>query len=137
MRVVRCPATDQRCRALGHRDRGAVDVSIQMLFGFIAMLFAMLLVFEAVSYWHARNVFDEAAAEGARVAAAFDGDCIEGIAAARAVVQRTAGSWAEGVGITCTEGVLISVTVVGRTPGVMGDALGFTARVTETAPKEQ
>ena len=108
-----------------------------MLFGFIAMLFAMLLVFEAVTYWHARNVFDEAASEGARVAAAFDGDCDDGIAAARDVVQRTAGSWADGVGITCTEGVMITVTVVGRTPGVLGDAMGFRARVTETAPKEQ
>lgn len=137
MRALRPPAFDQRCRTLQHRDRGAVDVSIQMLFGFMAMLFAMLLVFEAVTYWHARNVFDEAAAEGARVAAAFDGDCADGIAAARAVVQRTAGSWAGGVDVTCTEGVMITVTVAGRTPGVLGDALGFRARVSETAPKEQ
>ena len=112
-------------------------MSIQMLFGLIAVLFAMLLVFEAVTYWHTRNVLDEAAAEGARVAAAFDGDCADGITAAQAVVQRSAGSWADGVRVTCTEGMMITVTVTSRTPGVLGDALGFRVRVTESAPKEQ
>ena len=137
MAVNRRPGDDTRLGRARSRDRGAVDVSIEMLFGFVFVLFAMLLVFETVAYWHARNVFDEAAAEGARVAAAFDGDCAQGIAAAAAVVQRTAGSWAEGVGVTCTEAALVTVTVSGRTPGVLGNALGFRAHVTETAPKER
>jgi hypothetical protein len=126
--VVRDPAR--------RRDRGAVDVSIQMLAGSIAVLFVLLLVFEAVAYWHARNVFDDAAAEGARVAAAFDGSCAAGVAAARATVEHSAGSWADHVEVTCTDGPTVSVTVAGRTPGVLGGGIGMRARVTETAPKE-
>ena len=118
------------------RDRGAVDVSIQMLFGSMAVLMAMLLVFESAAYWHARNVFDEAAIEGARVAAAYDGDCADGIAAAEEMVARHAGGWASGVRVTCRSGAMVSVTVVGRTPGVLGELFGVRARVTESAPKE-
>jgi hypothetical protein len=125
-------------RGLGSRsrDRGAVDVSVQMLFGMMFVIFVMLLVFEAVTYWHARNVFDDAAAEGARVAAAYDGNCAIGVAAARAVVARTAGSWGDNVSVVCTEGALVTVTVSGRTPGVLGNAMGFEAHAIETAPKE-
>ena len=108
-----------------------------MLFGFVFVLFAMLLVFETVAYWHARNVFGEAAAEGARVAAAFDGSCTGGVAAAQGVVQRSAGSWAGGVSVSCSDGPMIVVTVSGRTPGVLGDAIGFRAQASETAPKER
>jgi hypothetical protein len=118
------------------RDRGAVDVSVQMLFGLMAALFALLLVFEAVTYWHARNVFDDAAAEGARVAAAFDGTCATGIAAAQQMVQSHAGAWGRDAAVTCSDGPLMVVTVVGRTPGVLGAAMGFSARVSESAPKE-
>ena len=34
----------------------------------MALLCTLLLVFETTAYWHARNVFDDAAAEGAIVA---------------------------------------------------------------------
>lgn len=117
-------------------DRGAVDISIQMLFGLMFVMFVMLLVFEAVTYWHARNVLDDAAAEGARVAAAFDGTCAAGVAAARAVVARTAGSWADVLDVDCTDGAIVTVTVSGRTPGVLGSGMGFRAQATEIAPKE-
>lgn len=129
-------ATDARESDLRLSDRGAVDVSIQMLFGLMFVLFVMLLVFEAVTYWHAHNVLDDAAAEGARVAAAFDGSCAAGVAAAQAVVQRTAGAWADGVNVECVDGVIITVTVSGSTPGVLGSGLGLRAQATETAPKE-
>jgi hypothetical protein len=118
------------------RDRGAVDVSVQMLFGLMAALMALLLVFEAVTYWHARNVFDDAAAEGARVAAAFDGSCAAGIVAAQQMVQSHAGAWARDAQVICDDGPIVVVTVAGRTPGVLGAAMGFTARVSESAPKE-
>lgn len=118
-------------------DRGAVDVSVQMLFGLMASLFVLLLVFEAVTYWHARNVFDEAAAEGARVAAAFDGSCSEGITAALQMVQSHAGSWGRDARATCADGPMVVVTVTGSTPGVLGAAMGFTASVSEMAPKER
>jgi len=107
-----------------------------MLFGFMAVLTTMLLIFEATTFWHARNVYDEAASEGARVAAAYDGSCAQGVAAAQALVRRVAGSWARAVSVTCTGGATVTVTVTGNTPGVLGSALGFQARVTETAPKE-
>lgn len=119
------------------RDAGAVDVSIQMLFGMIAVLFAMLLVFDTTTYWHGRNVYNEAAAEGARVAAAFDGTCADGIAAARTLIQQSAGAWARDVTVSCTEGAVVTVTISGSTPGVLGSALGFSVRVSESAPKEQ
>ena len=119
-----------------HRDRGAVDVSLQMLFGAMAVLFTMLLLFETTAYWHARNVFDDAAAEGARVAAAYDGTCPDGIVAARSMVTRHAGAWGGGVRITCAAGATVTVTIEGRTPGVLGPALGIRSRVSESAPKE-
>lgn len=108
-----------------------------MLFGSLAVLLVLLLVFDAVAYWHARNVYDDAAAEGARVAAAWDGSCAAGVAAAHAVVAGSAGSWADDVEVTCTEGPTVMVTVDGRTPGVLAGGVGLRARVTETAPKEQ
>ena len=136
MSVQRHRAAEEQGRDQRSRDRGAVDVSIQMLFGLMLMVFVMSLVFEAVTYWHSRNVFDEAAAEGARVAAAFDGSCAAGVAAANAVLLRTVGNWANGVDIECIDGADVTVTVFGRTPGVLGSGVGFRAQATETAPKE-
>jgi hypothetical protein len=117
-------------------DRGAVDVSVQMLFGMIALLFTLLLVVESSAHWHPRNVFDDAASEGARVAAAFDGTCPMGIAAARRSITAHGGGWARGAVVTCTTGPTVSVTVEGRTPGVVAPLLGMRVRVTEQAPKE-
>ncbi len=119
------------------RDRGAVDVSIEMLFGTVAVLMALLLVFETVAYWHARNVFDDAASDAARVAAAYDGDCAAGVEVARAAIAAHAGGWADDVQIACTDAPMVTITITGHTPGVVGDALGMRASVTETAPKEQ
>lgn len=119
------------------RDRGAVDVSVEMLFGTMTVLMALLLVFETAAYWHARNVLDDAAADGARVAAAFDGSCTDGIAEARAAVDRHAGSWADDVEIVCTDGPLVVVSIRATTPGVVGDGLGMRASVSESAPSER
>lgn len=132
----RRPAASTRCRPVRQRDRGAVDVSIQMLFGMMAVILSMLLIFEVTAYWHARNVFDEAAAEGARVAAAYDGTCAEGVAAARSLVRASGGSWSKGLRVTCVDGPMVTVTVTGITPGALGKA-GFKARVSESAPKER
>lgn len=118
-------------------DRGAVDVSIQMLFGAMALIMVMLLIFEAVAYWHARNVYDEAAAEGVRVAAAYDGTCADGIAVATDMVHRHAGSWSEGLVVTCTSGPTVVMVVQGASPGVLGESVGLRVRVSESAPKER
>lgn len=132
-------ATDPRPRSCppAGADRGSVDVSIMMLFGAMAVIMVMLLVFESVAYWHARNIYDEAAAEGARVAAAYDGTCAEATAAAREMVQRHAGSWSSTVSITCTRGDTVSVVVTGNSPGVLSGSFGFRVSATETAPRER
>jgi hypothetical protein len=122
---------------MSHDDRGAADVSIQMLFGFMTVLVAVLLTVETVGYWHTRNVFDEAAAEGARVAAAFDGSCADGVAAATALVQRHAPGWGSRVSITCTDGPTVMVEVSGPTMGMAGSRFGLVARTVESAPKER
>ena len=112
-------------------------MSIEMLFGLCLALLVLLAVFEAVAFWHARNIYDDAAAEGARVAAAYDGTCADGVAAARRDVARHAARWARDVTVSCVDGPMIAVTVTGGTPGVIGGPLGFTAHATETAPKER
>jgi len=119
------------------RDRGVVDVSIEMLFGAVAVIAVLLLLFEAVAYWHARNVFDEAASEGVRIAAAYDGSCAAGIDAARSSIQRQAGSWASDVDIECVHGATVTMAVSGRTPGVLSGSVGFAARVVESTPSER
>lgn len=119
------------------RDRGAVDVSIEMLFGMIAVLAALVLVFEATAYWHARNVYDDAAAEGARIAAAFDGSCDDGVAVTRQAIARHAGRWARDVDITCTDGATVSMHVRGSTPGISARVIGARASVVESAPRER
>ncbi|HAP75801.1 MAG TPA: hypothetical protein DCR14_06925 [Acidimicrobiaceae bacterium] len=126
-----------RAKAAAHADRGAVDVSIQMLFGAVAVIMVMLLVFEATAYWHARNVYDEAATEGVRVAAAFDGSCAEGQAAARRVIERMASGWTDRVEVQCKAGATVTVIIRGRTPGVLGRGLGTWVTVVESAPKER
>src|SRR5690349_4587103 len=124
--MCRTPWRPDRDSSERVRDRGAVDVSIEMLFGLVFTLFVILLLFEATAYWHARNVYDDAAAEGVRVAAAFDGSCAEGIAVARQSIARHGGSWARDVAITCSDGATVAVTVSGRTPGVLSGGAGFT-----------
>lgn len=136
MRFFRRPAESSRCCAPQHRDRGAVDVSIQMLFGMMAVIFVILLLFEVTAYWHARNVLDEAAAEGARVAAAYDGDCADGVAAARSQLRAVGGSWTSSVRISCVDGPIVTVSITGSTPGALG-SIGFKAAVSESAPKER
>lgn len=126
-----------RCCALQHRDRGAIDVSVQLLFGVMCVLLVMGLLFETTAYWHARNVFAEAAAEGARVAAAVDGSCDRAEATARLWVQQRAGSWGRDATVTCTSGDTVQVTVSGGTPGLLGPSLGFRAEVRDSAPKER
>ena len=119
------------------RDRGSVDVSVEMLFGMIAVLAALVVIFETTAYWHARNIYDDAAAEGVRVAAAFDGSCADGIAVTREAIARHAGGWARDIAVVCTDGQMVSMEVRGPTPGISARAIGAQARVVETAPRER
>lgn len=119
------------------RDRGSVDVSIEMLFGAVLAIVVLLSMFEAAAYWHTRNVLDDAASEGVRVAAAFDGSCDDGIAAARAEIAARSSSWAQSATITCTDAPIVTVAIRGVTPGVLGGVVGYEADVRESAPKER
>ncbi|MEZ5258935.1 MAG: hypothetical protein R2705_19200 [Ilumatobacteraceae bacterium] len=99
----------------------------------------MLLLVESVSFLlaRARNVFDEAAAEGACAAAAFDGTCA-GTDTARSLIERRFGGWSSGVAVQCGEADgIVTVTISGSTPGVLFDAGGFRASVTQSAPRER
>jgi hypothetical protein len=111
-------------------------VSIEMLFGMVGVLFALLALFEAGAYWHTRTILDDAASDGARVAAAYDGTCSGGVEVARAAVARQAGSWADAVDITCVDGANVTVVVTARTPGVLGASIGLRATAMVSAPKE-
>jgi Flp pilus assembly protein TadG len=112
-------------------------VSIEMLFGMVGVLFALLALFEAGAYWHTRTILDDAASDGARVAAAYDGTCSGGVEVARAAVARQAGSWADAVDITCVDGPTVTVVVAARTPGVLGPSIGLRATASVSAPKER
>lgn len=126
-----------RRKGRGGEDRGTAE-TLEILFGGIAIIFFVLLIVEVAGYWHARNIFDDAAAEGARVAAAFDGTCDQGTADAEALIQQRASSWASGVQVDCAEDAgIVTVTITGATAGVLGGSIGFIATVSESAPKEQ
>ena len=133
--------TGDLARSRGRRlrgDRGAADIGIEMMFGAVVMIALFLFLIEVGAYWHARNVLDEAAAEGARVAAAFDGTCAEGEAVAEARVAARGGGWAAGVAATCTETAdIVTVVITSSTPGFLSSTTGYEARVTESAPRER
>ncbi len=118
-------------------DRGAVDVSIEMMAGTILLLVALLVLFEAIAHWHARTVFDDAAADGARVAAAYDGTCEAGVAATRAAIVRHAAGWGTQAQVSCTSGAEVTVRVSGPTPGVLASPLQLVASVEQSQPSER
>lgn len=124
-------------RPRDRRDRGAVDVSVELLIGAVLTATLLLLVVETAAHWHTRNVLADAAADGARVAAAHDGSCTAGIDVARSAVARHGGTWAEGLRVDCRDGSVVTVTVAGRGPGLVGSLLGHRAVVTSSTPKER
>lgn len=108
-----------------------------MLFGGIALLMAFLLVFEVVAYWHTRNVLDDAAAEAARVAAAYDGTCAEAERVATSMIERSVSGWSSRVRVSCSQGPQVQVRITARSPGPLGERIGVRVRVVEHAPKER
>lgn len=122
----------------GRGDRGAADIGIEMMFGSIVMIALFLFLIEVGAYWHARNVLDEAAAEAARVAAAFDGTCAEGIVVAEARAAARGGRWADDVEAVCSDtGEIVTIVITSTTPGFLSSATGYEASVTESAPRER
>lgn len=128
------PGAGRRLRG----DRGAADIGIEILFGAVVMIALFLFLIEATGYWHARNILDDAAAEGARVAAAFDGTCAQAENTARHRITERAGGWASGAAVTCSEtNGIVTVVITSTTPGLLSSSTGYRATVTESTPKEQ
>ena len=137
MAVPRRPLRHPLLREL-RSDRGAFDASLGMIFGAVAVMTFVLLLFEAVAHWHAHNVIQEAAAEGARVAAAFDGTCALGRQAAQASIESRASGWSNDVSVVCSEAAgVLTVTVTAGTPGFIAGGVGFRLGVTQSAPRER
>ncbi len=118
------------------RDRGAVDSSVTLLFGAICLLAVFLLLLDVTAYWHARNVFDDAAADGARVAAARGGSCAAGVAEVHAAIAVHDGGWADEVQVSCTDGPTVTVTVHGRSRGILARGAGLAIDVSQSQPSE-
>jgi hypothetical protein len=85
---------------------------------FLMLLF--LFFCQVVVWWHARNILEQSAAEGARVAAAADGSCTDAGEAASSIARRIGGGWVESLDVECSgggsEGDLVTVSVTANTP---------------------
>ncbi len=122
------------------RDRGAVDGGLEIMFGGIMVICFVLVIVEASAFWHSRNIFDEAAAEGVRVAAAFDGTCAQGRAAAADLIARRAQNWADGIDVQCQRDAIsggAEIEITGHSPGILFGNAGIDIHVRESAPIEQ
>jgi hypothetical protein len=99
-------------------DRGLAD-GVEHLFAATFLILLFLFIAQVVVWWHARNILEQAAAEGARVAAAADGSCGDAPEAASSIADRIGGGWVESVSVSCggdSIGGLVTVTVSGSTP---------------------
>lgn len=119
-----------------HGDGGAVD-AVEMLFLGVGLIAVFLFVVELGAYWHAKNVLEEAAASGAQAAAAFDGDCTDGRAAALAFARARGGGWADAVTVDCRAGDVVTVRVGARSPGLVFGSTGFSVSARASAVEER
>ena len=113
------PTGHKRPRPWWRDDRGLVD-GVEILFSTLFLMLLFLFFCQVVVWWHARNILEQSAAEGARAAAAVDGGCPDARAAATSIAGRIGGGWVRSLNIACTgggtEGALITVTVSADTP---------------------
>ena len=120
-------------------DRGLVE-GIEALIGGFFLILLFLFISQVVVWWHARNILEQAAAEGARVAAAADTNCDDAPDASVTMAQRLSNDWVATIRVDCTgdddtEGSLMTVTVSGSTPAFLFPVrLGVSA--TASAPEE-
>jgi TadE-like protein len=119
-----------------HGEGGAVD-AVEMLILGVGLIALFLFVVELGAYWHAKNVLEEAAASGAQAAAAFDGDCSHGRAAAAGFARDRGGRWAEGVSVTCRAGAVVTVMIAARSPGLVFGTTGFSVSARASAVEER
>jgi hypothetical protein len=127
-----------RRRFDGRDDRG-FSSSVEQLFAIVFLMLLFLFFAQVVVWWHARNILEQAAAEGARAAAAADGACVDAGPAATSIATRIGGGWVRSIDINCsggnTEGELVTVTVTANTPAFfLPGSLTVSARA--NAPEE-
>src|SRR4051812_44258500 len=115
-------------------DRGDI-AGVEILFSTVFLIALFLFICQVVVWWHTRNILEQAAAEGARAAAAADGSCTAAGPAAVGLAERIGGRWVESTNVTCGAGAIVVVVVTANTPmfGLPG-TLRVSARA--TAPAE-
>jgi hypothetical protein len=126
------------CRVNWRDDRGVAN-GIESLFAAVFLIALFLFFCQVVVWWHAKNILEQAAAEGARVAAAANGSCSDASPAAVTLASRIAGGWVRSMVVDCgggaREGDIVSVTVRADTPAFfLPGSLSVSARA--TAPEE-
>ena len=132
---------DRRHRGGGRRrfdwadDRGDVS-GVEILFSAMFLIALFLFLCQVVVWWHTRNILEQAAAEGARAAAAADGSCAAATPAAVGLAERIGGSWVDSTHVNCSPGTTVIVVVTADTPmfGLPG-TMHVSARA--TAPAER
>jgi hypothetical protein len=132
-------ALQARARRWLRDDRGMTD-GIEILFGALFIMVMFLFLCQVVVWWHARNILEQSAAEGARIAAAANASCADADGAAKAITARLGGTWTKGVTVTCTggatEGEIVRVVVTANTPAFfLPGSLPVSALA--TAPEER
>ena len=115
-------------------DRGDVS-GVEILFSAIFLIALFLFICQVVVWWHTRNILEQAAAEGARAAAAADGTCAAATPAATRLAERIGGSWVESITVSCLPGVLVVVVVTAETP-MFGAPGSMHVSAQATAPSE-
>ena len=126
-------------RRFDWRDDRGVSSSVEQLFAFVFLLVLFLFFLQVIVWWHAKNVLEQSAAEGARAAAAADGGCTDAATAATSIATRIGGGWVRNLDVTCTggavEGELVTVTVTASTPGFVLPG-SLTVSAVANAPEE-
>lgn len=125
-----------RLRGWAGDDAGSVDISLEMLFVTAILLSSFLFIAQVTVWWHARNILEQAAADGARFAAAADNTCDNAASAAHSTATRYGGKWVNTITVRCVDGALISVQVDATTPAFLLP-FDLSVRAVAQAPKER
>jgi len=129
----------RRRRRVDWRDDRGDIAGVEILFSTVFLIAMFLFVCQVVIWWHTRNILEQAAAEGARAAAAADATCDAAEPAASRLAVRMGGNWVNSMTIDCVgdgaDGSIVHVTVTANTPMF---ALPGTLQVSAvaTAPSE-
>lgn len=128
----------RRRRIDWRNDRGDV-AGVEILLSAVFLIMLFLFLCQVVVWWHARNILEQAAAEGARAAAAADASCDAAGPAATGLAGRMGGSWVNSMSVDCggdgADGSIVTVTVTASTP-MFGLPGSLQVQAVATAPSE-